>query len=179
VKDWNVVISLFQDGYRHARRLLKERGPVERSLYHNVLVMKVDDPIVVLETIERMTEENPALYDAISRVAPAMRTFDFQSAEEFRERSNLILCEWSQGLAGQSFHVRLHRRGAHHQLKTPDIERFLDDAVLALTRERGPPGRISFTDPDAVVAIDTIDDRAGLGLWTREDLSRHRLLRPG
>jgi hypothetical protein len=40
------------------------------------------------------------------------------------------------------------------------------------------PGRIAFTDPDAVVAIDTIDDRAGVSLWTRDDLARHRLLRP-
>jgi tRNA(Ser,Leu) C12 N-acetylase TAN1 len=178
VKDWNVVISLFQDGYRHARGLLRELGAVERSPYHNVLVMKADDPIGVLETIERMTEENPALYDAISRVAPAMRTFDFQSAEEFRERSNLILCEWSQGLAGRSFHVRLRRRGAHHQLKTPDIERFLDDAVLALTRQAGSPASMSFTDPDAMITVDTIDDRAGVGLWTREDLRHHRLLKP-
>jgi len=29
-----------------------------------------------------------------------------------------------------------------------------------------------------VIAIDTIDDRAGISLWAREDLARHRLLRP-
>jgi len=29
-----------------------------------------------------------------------------------------------------------------------------------------------------VIAIDTVDDRAGIGLWTREDLTRHHLLRP-
>jgi hypothetical protein len=40
------------------------------------------------------------------------------------------------------------------------------------------PGSISFTDPAFVIVIDTIDDRAGLALWSREDLSRHRLLRP-
>src|SRR3974377_1924546 len=42
----------------------------------------------------------------------------------------------------------------------------------------GKPGKISFSDPDAVVAIDTIDGRAGLALWTREDLLRYHLLRP-
>jgi tRNA(Ser,Leu) C12 N-acetylase TAN1 len=178
VKDWNVVVSLYQDGFKRALRLLREFGSVERSPYHNVLVMRASDPIDVLGAIERMTEENPALYDAISRVAPAMRSFDFQSAEEFRENSKSMLLEWSQDLAGRSFHVRLHRRGARHDLKTPDVERFLDDAALAATREAGSPGKISFTDPDAVIAIDTIDDRAGVGLWTRDDLVRHRLLRP-
>jgi hypothetical protein len=29
-----------------------------------------------------------------------------------------------------------------------------------------------------VVVIDTIDHRAGLALWTREDLAHHRLLKP-
>jgi len=43
----------------------------------------------------------------------------------------------------------------------------------------GQLGKVSFTDPDAVIAIDTVDDRAGMALWTREDLARHRLLRPG
>ena len=56
---------------------LKQGGPVERSPYHNVLVMRVEDPTALLEAIERKTDTNTALYDAISRVAPAMRTTDF------------------------------------------------------------------------------------------------------
>jgi len=86
--------------------------------------------------------------------------------------------KWSQRLAGRSFHVRLHRRGDRHGLRTPDTEKFLDDAALAATSEISIPARISFTDPDAVIAIDTVDDRAGVALWSREDLARHRLLRP-
>ena len=46
------------------------------------------------------------------------------------------------------------------------------------TTKAGLPGRISFTDPDAVIVIDTVDDRAGLAMWTREDIAHHRLLRP-
>ena len=41
---------------------------VEHSPYHNVLLMAVEDPIALLEAIERQTEIDPALYDAISRV---------------------------------------------------------------------------------------------------------------
>jgi tRNA(Ser,Leu) C12 N-acetylase TAN1 len=140
--------------------------------------MRVDDPIALLDAVERKTEENPALYDAISRVAPAMRNFEFESADEFREKADSVLHEWSPRLAGHSFHVRLHRRGPRHDLRTPDTEKFLDDAVLAATSEIGASGRLSFTDPDVVVAIDTVDDRAGMALWTRDDLVRHRLLRP-
>jgi tRNA(Ser,Leu) C12 N-acetylase TAN1 len=176
--DWNVVISIFQDGFSRAMRALRKFGAIERSPYHNVLVMKVDDPMALLAAVEKRTEESPALYDAISRVAPAMRSFEFQSVDEFKERAKSIVLEWSLRLAGRSFHVRLHRRGARHHLPSPDVERFLDEALLDALNRTGTPGAIVFTNPDAVISVDTVDDRAGLALWTREDLARHRLLRP-
>ncbi len=178
MKDWNIVVSIYQDGFKRALRALRELGSVERSPYHNVLVMAVENPVAALDAIEKQTEERPALYDAISRVAPAMRSFEFQSAEEFQNKAKSIVLEWSPKLAGRSFHVRFHRRGSAHDLPTPDVERFLDDALLEALRQAGAPAMVSFSDPDAIIAIDTIDDRAGLGLWSREDLARHRLLRP-
>jgi tRNA(Ser,Leu) C12 N-acetylase TAN1 len=178
MKDWNVIVSIYQDGFRRVLRALEKLGPVAPSPYHNVLVMKVDNPVALLTAVEQRTEESPALYDAISRVAPAQRAFEFHSADEFLDQARDILREWAPQLAGRSFHVRFHRRGARHDLGTADTERSLDDAILDGLRERGTPATISFTDPDAVIAIDTIDERAGLALWTREDLARHRLLRP-
>jgi tRNA(Ser,Leu) C12 N-acetylase TAN1 len=157
---------------------LEKLGPTERSPYYNVFAMKVDDPDALLEAVERRTEESPALYDAIARVAPAHRSFEFQSAEEFEGKARSIVLEWLPRLAGRSFHVRFHRRGPRHALRSPDIERHLDDALLDALREAGTPGKLSFSDPDAVIVIDTIDDRAGISLWSREDLARHRLLRP-
>jgi tRNA(Ser,Leu) C12 N-acetylase TAN1 len=140
--------------------------------------MQAENPLALLESVEQRAKERPALYDAISRVAPATRSFQFQSVEEFLEKSKSIVLEWSSQLAGKSFHFRFHRRGSTHELRTPDVERFLDDAALDALRREGAPGAVSFSDPDAVIVIDTIDDRAGLGLWTREDLARYHLLRP-
>jgi tRNA(Ser,Leu) C12 N-acetylase TAN1 len=157
---------------------LQDIGPAEPGPYHNVLVMKVDDLMTVLEAIERLTEERPALYDAIARVAPAMRAFDFSSAEGFKDEAKSIVLEWLPSLAGKSFHARLHRRGPKPGLHTPDVERFLDDLIIEETARAGLPARISFTDPDAVIVIDTVDDRAGLAMWTHEDIARHRLVRP-
>jgi hypothetical protein len=100
VKDWNVIVSIYQGGFRRALHALEKLGPTERSPYHNVIVMKVDNPIALLDAVERKTEESPALYDAISRVAPAMHNFEFQSADEFKEKAGSVLHEWSQRLAG-------------------------------------------------------------------------------
>lgn len=178
MKDWNVVVSVFQDGYKRALLALQELGVAERSPYHNVLVMKVEDPVVLLDAIEKKTEDNPALYDAISRVAPATRNIDFRSEEELVEKAKLILGEWRPRLAGRSFHVRLRRRGTKHDLQTQETERRFNDAVVEATAKAGMSSKISFTDPDVVIAIDTIDNRAGLSMWTREDLARYHVLRP-
>jgi len=176
--EWNVVVSIYQQGFGRALRALQKFGQVERSPYYNLLLMKLDDPVALLEPVERLTQENPALYDAISRIAPAMCCFQFRSAGEFREQAEAILLEWAPRLAGRSFHVRLRCRGAKPELSAHETERILDDIVVRATAPSGQPARISFADPDAVIAIDTVDDRAGASLWTRDDLARHRLLRP-
>ena len=178
MKDWNVVVTIFQEGFRRVLRALEKLGPAVRSPYHNVVMMKVDDPIALLEAVEKITEDDPALYDAISRVAPAAQIFDFQSEEEFVEKANSIIREWLPRLAGRSFHVRWHRRGARYNLGTHDAERSFDDSIIDTTTKAGAPGKISFTDPDVVIAIDTIDNRAGLAMWTREELARFHILRP-
>ncbi len=178
MRDWNVVISVYQEGFRRVLRALRDLGPTDRSPYFNVLVMQADDPIALLAAIERKTEQSTALYDAISRVAPATRSFEFHSTEDFVEKAMPIIGEWSVHLAGRTFHVRLHQRGAKYDFGTQDAEHLFNDVVLNATAQAGMPGKISFIDPDAVIAIDTIDDRAGLALWTREDLAHHRLLRP-
>ena len=107
-----------------------------------------------------------------------MRDFDFLSGEEFVKKAKSIFCEWSPNLAGRSFHVRWHRRGEKHDLGTHDAEQLFDDAIIDATTKAGVPAKISFSDPDEVIAIDTVDNRAGLAIWTREELARFHLLRP-
>lgn len=178
MKDWNTIVTIYPQGFRRAIRALQKIGPTERTRYYNVLAMRVDDPIAALEAIERLTEEKPALYDAIARVAPAGFAFDFQSPEEFTERAKSVLLGLFPQLAGRSFHVRLHGRGLKLDLHTPEAERLFDNFIVAATAKSGTPARISFAQPDAVIVIDTIDDRAEIAMWFQEDLARHRLLHP-
>ena len=56
VKDWNIIVTIYQQGFRRAMRALQNIGPTDRTPYYNVLVMKVDEPIVALETIERLMQ---------------------------------------------------------------------------------------------------------------------------
>lgn len=177
--DWNVVVSIYQDGFSRARRALATLGHAQSAGYYNILMMSVDDdPLELVSAIEQLTEEKPALYDAIARVAPAMQTFEFHSAEEFKQRTRSIVLGWASGLSAKSFHVRLHLRGAQHDLHAAELEKLLDAAVVEATASTGTRARISFANPDAVIVIDTIGDRGGASIWTREELAQHRLLRP-
>jgi hypothetical protein len=53
---------------------------------------------------------------------------------------------------------------------------FLDKVLLEALAQAGTPGQITFDDPDAIVAVETVGNRAGLALWTREDLQRYPFL---
>jgi len=39
VKDWNVIVCVYQDGFRRALRALREFGSVEHSPFYNVLAI--------------------------------------------------------------------------------------------------------------------------------------------
>jgi tRNA(Ser,Leu) C12 N-acetylase TAN1 len=176
--DWNVVISVREDGYTRARQLLQRYGPVYHTDYYNVLVMKVDDIPRLLEELRARVGEDPSILAAVARVLPAVRCFDFRSHDDFEARAREAALAWVPELAHKSFHVRLHRRGLKEQLPRPEEERSLDQALLEALERAGTPGRISFEDPDAILAVETVGHRAGLGLWTREDLGRYPFLRP-
>lgn len=138
--------------------------------------MHVDDPEGFLAEIGKAVEAAPGLFNILSHVMPAQRTFDFAGAEEFEAKARDIAILWAPMLAGKGFHVRLHRRGFKGRLSTPKEERFLDEALLDALEAAGAPGHISFTDPDAILQIETIDGRAGVSLWRREDLQRYPFL---
>jgi hypothetical protein len=49
--------------------------------------------------------------------------------------------------------------------------------LLEALKKANTPGRITFDDPDAILALETVDCQAGLSLWTRQELQRYPFLR--
>ncbi len=170
--DWNVVVTLPENTYREATRMLAHWGKVGRTSFNNVLTMRVSDPRAFLVDFAVAIAVLPGLLNLVSHVVPAQRTFSFESTEEFEGEARAIALSWLPDLARSSFYVRLHRRGFKGILSTRPEERFLDAALLAALSETGRPGQISFEDPDKVIQIETVDGGAGMSLWTREGLRR-------
>src|SRR5262249_10170939 len=59
-----------------------------------------------------------------------------------------------------SFFVRLERRGLHGTLHSSDVERGLGAALWRVLESAGQTPRVTFRDPDLVVAIETLGPRA-------------------
>lgn len=173
MKDWNVVVTVSDRFARyHALRGLKKFGKVDTTEFHNVLVMQVDDVGGLMASLAEMMGRDMSLINDISRLMPAQETFDFGTREEFDEKATAVILGWADCMAGKTFHIRLHRRGMGDQLSSLPEERLLDTALLDRLVEMGHPGRVDFSDPDCVIDIETVGNRAGLSLWTREDLHR-------
>jgi hypothetical protein len=172
MEDWNVVATSRIGRFDEARKLLGKLGPVHRTGFYNVLVMRCDDVDRLLADLVGLLASEKA---AVAHVRPARATFGFRTPDEFEELSRRIALAWAPRVVGQRS-TCAYRRGFRGRLSSPQEEHILDDELLDALGRTGEPGSLSFEDPDAILAIDTVADRAGLALWTREELHRYPFL---
>lgn len=173
---WNVLVTLAEPTYRNARNLLARWGRLTMTDYFNVATMAVADPARFLQEFAAAVDESPGILNEMSHVVPFEHMFEFKDAAEFEARAREIALTYVPRLMGKAFHVRLHRRGLKGTISTPTEERFLDDVLLEALAAAGGGGRIAFDDADAVLLIETVGERGGMALWTREELKRYPFL---
>jgi tRNA(Ser,Leu) C12 N-acetylase TAN1 len=176
ISDWNVVASTEEGAYKQARRVLKRLGKVGDTPYHNVLVLLVTDLREALEALRSLSETDPQVRAWVRHFVPVSEAFWFMSPEQFETRAKEAVRAFLPQLAGKSFHVRMHRRGFKGRLEQHEEERVLGTTILEALAQTGATARVVFEDPDAVVIIETVGQRAGLAVWTREELARYPFL---
>ncbi|HHO47302.1 MAG TPA: hypothetical protein ENN06_02420 [Desulfobacteraceae bacterium] len=176
MNDWNVVITVHERNLAAALDFLREYGEVARTEYFNVAVMKVADSTLLMETLRQRVSSDPGLLNILARVVPALHAFNFQSPEDFEQKAKKVLGGRVPLLRGRRFHVRMHRRGFKGRLSSLEEERSLDRFLLEELAGIQSSGSIDFADPDMILAIETIGQRAGLSMWTRAELARYPLL---
>lgn len=177
LRDWNVVATVLQRYMREAMEFLRPLGPVSKSDYFNVLVMRVDDTAVFLESVAHALQADPRVEHVISRIMPASVCFDFQRPAQFEAKAADAVTPWVAQLAKGTFHVRMHRRGFKGRLSSQDEERFLDYLLMEKLAAQGAATRIDFEDPDHIIDVETVGQRAGISLWTREQAQRYPFLK--
>ncbi len=69
--------------------------------------------------------------------------------------------------------MRLERRGHKGTILSPEVERSLGDYVMDLATQQGKRLHVSFQDSDYIVVAETVGNRCGVALVTRELHTRY------
>jgi tRNA(Ser,Leu) C12 N-acetylase TAN1 len=174
--DWNVIVTINGDCFKAACDQLAPLGRVDHTRYYNVLAVKVDDIATFMETLCNVMSAFPDTRNSIARVAPVRESFTFQTAEEFASKARESLAKFAPQLSGRRFHVRVHRRGWKEKLHRHDEEQSLGGFLIEELERSGTPAKVAFDDPDYIADVEILDNRAGVALWSRDDLRRYRCL---
>lgn len=173
---WNVIVTA-RTGYR--RKLRSGLGPLlrlRRSAYPNVLTAWHDDPQAFLDSLAERLTEKPYRAIPISRLMTVERAFPVD-APAFAEQLEAEIEPFLERLANKTFHVRLERRGHKGRIHSKDCEMRLGGHIYQRFVSQGLQPSVKFDDPDVIVVVEIIDDRAGIRLLTRDDRERYPLLK--
>jgi tRNA(Ser,Leu) C12 N-acetylase TAN1 len=167
VADWNVLATSLE-GRRDALLLaLRKLGRFRPGGYRNVVIGLVEDRDQFLVRVREALAADGLLPTALAKVVP-IETTTLIDADTAVDTLATAAEPFLDRLAGGSFFVRLERRGLKGRLHSPSVEREVGDRVWIALAARGHTPRVDFTDPDAVLVIETIGDRAGLAVISRE-----------
>lgn len=172
--DWNVVVTVTA-GPGHERRVLDAlgtHGHFHATSFRDVCVGRVADVAELLEAIRTAREEGRPWAGFVARVIPAEQVFSF-TPDTLADQLKVATAAFVARLADGSFFVRLERRGLHGKLPSPDIERAVGEHVHAAAERAGLRMRTDFTDPDFVIAAETVGTECGVALIPRAMRERY------
>jgi tRNA(Ser,Leu) C12 N-acetylase TAN1 len=172
MKDWNIIATTPPGQERELLPALNRLGEFARSEFNGVLIGRVDDVTRFLEDIRHAGEEHAEWRQYLLRVLPVERTFSF-TPQTFAERVREAVTPFVQRMAGGTFHVRLERRGHKGTILSLEVERSLVDYVMDLATQQGKRLHVSFQDSDYIVVAETVGNRCGVALVSRELRTRY------
>src|SRR5262249_22098809 len=146
---------------------LRRHGRFRGGGYRNVAIGTVGDVPGFLAALRDDVARDPVLAGAVGRVLPIECTLRLDAGDPLSSIQAAVEALHPR-LGGGSFFVRLERRGLHGSLHSTDVERLLGATLWRAMEAAGHAPRVTFADPDVVVAVETLGDRAGIALVTRD-----------
>lgn len=172
MKDWNILVTTPPGQERELLPALNHFGTFTRSEFPGLLVGRVAEVTRFLEEIRHAGEEHTEWRQSLLRVLPVESTFSF-TPPTFAERVRAAVTPLVQRMAGGTFHVRLERRGHKGTILSPAVEQYLGEYVIDLATRQGKTLHVSFQDSDYVIVVETVGNRCGVALVTRELHTRY------
>lgn len=165
--EWNILATANRRQERYLLRLLSKYGEFKGSGYRDVVVGRVEDVDTFLETLETLRQEKPEKMRSLSQIVPIERTFQFEISD-FRDKLREAILPYVKLVENSRFYVRVERRGHKGEISSLEEEQEMDSFILEALKNTGKLAQVSFKDPDKIIIVETIENRAGIGLVTRE-----------
>jgi len=176
MREWNVLATSLEGRRPALLAALRPLGAFWGAGYRNVLVGRVDDHDAFLEAVHASLPTHVLLEGSLTKVVPVEHVTQFEAAELCETVVN-ALAPTTARLTGKTFYVRLERRGFKGVVHTPTVERMVGEALLDASARHGATARVSFQDPDIIVAVETTGSTVGVGLLTRDLRTRFPFVR--
>ncbi len=176
MKEWNILVTAFWGRGKDALRLLTLHGEFKGSGFKDVLQGHVRDINPFLERLQLMRRENPHGMTSLSQILPLERTFSFDPSN-FMDKLKEAILPYVEKVEGEKFYVRVKRRGHKGEMSSLEIEKEISGFVFEELQKAGENAQVSFSDPDVVIIIETIANRAGIAFITREMKEKYPLIR--
>ena len=176
VDDWNVLATSVEGARPILLAWLRRHAAFRGGGYRNVAIGRVADVPAFLDTLRDDLARDPGRGAILGRVLPIERTLLLDPSDPLGSLEAAV--EPLHGrLAGGSYFVRLERRGLRDALHSSDGERILGAVLWRALEAAGHTPRVSFRDPDAIVVIETLGERAGIGIIDRALRSTYPFVR--
>lgn len=169
---WNVLATAQPHQLQRLFDILRAHGEFQHAPFRGVIVGLVADPGALFEALLAREARKGGTLAAIGHIVPIDRTFGFEP-EALEALLREAVAPYAAAIAAGGFHVRMERRGLKGLLHSQPIEQALAEHLLALLEGAGQAARIDFSDPDAVVVVETLGNLCGVGLVTRALTARY------
>jgi len=175
--EWNILATAFMRKERSLLKLLQYYGEFKGSGWRDVVIGRVEDVSAFLETLEILRRDQPAKLRPLSQIIPIEKSFEF-GVVDFQDKLKEVLSQYVDKLESISkFYVRVKRRGHKGELSSLEIEKEMAEFILDALETTGKQAQVKFDDPDKFIIVETIGNRAGVGLITREMRERYPFIR--
>ena len=176
MKEWNILATAFWGRGKDALRLLTQYGEFRGSGFKDVLQGHVEDVNLFLEKLESMRRENPDRMNSLSQILPLEQTFNF-NLPDFMEKLKGTVLPYMEKVEGKKFYVRVKRRGHKGEMSSFEIEKEISSFIFERLEQAGKCAQVSFSDPDIIIVVETIANRAAIALITREMKEKYPLIK--